>query len=230
MPSQAIQLLKENQFDLAIIDMQMPDTTGVIVAKEIKSYQELHYLPIIFLSSIKVEFMPDERDLFSSYLLKPARELKLWRSLLKALDIKDESSDAFDYLENIEKLDFSHLKVLVAEDNIINQKVTQSQLSNIGVKPDIVVNGLEAVKACKEHDYHIVLMDVQMPEMDGLEATRAILKYFEKSNEKPPVILAMTANVLGESKNQCISSGMLGFISKPVKVDELEKEFKKWGG
>ena len=227
-PADAIQKLTEDVFDLAIIDMQMPDTTGIIVAKEIILHEKLKDLPIIFLSSIKVEFKLEELDLFSSYLLKPAREIQLWRALLKALKIKDRSSDVYDYLENIEELDFSHLKVLVAEDNLINQKVTQSQLSNIGVIPRIVANGLEAVKTCEEEDYDVVLMDVQMPEMDGLEATEVILKYYKDMNKKPPVILAMTANVVGESQKQCLNVGMLGFISKPVKVDELEKEFQKW--
>jgi len=226
-PMQALNLLKAEIFDLAIIDMQMPDTTGVLVAKEIHSLVKKNDLPLILLSSIKIDFKPGERELFSSYLLKPAREIKLWNSLLLAFKIENSNGNTKQE-KQITVLNYSHLKVLVAEDNLINQKVTNSQLVNIGIKPDIVINGIEAVKACQDHEYDIVLMDVQMPKMDGLEATEIILSSSISAEKKPPVILAMTANVLGESKSQCIAAGMKGFISKPVKVDELEKEFKKW--
>jgi len=127
-----------------------------------------------------------------------------------------------------EQANFEGTKVLIAEDNLINQKVTCSLLKNFGIDPDIAVNGLKALEACKQNDYDLVLMDVQMPEMDGLEATEKILAHCKKNNKKAPVILAMTANVLGDSRNDCIRSGMKGFISKPVSPKELEDNLKQW--
>ncbi|NOR86402.1 MAG: response regulator, partial [Bacteroidales bacterium] len=229
LPKNAIETLMEDDFDLAIIDMQMPETTGISVAKEIRSLNRIAEMPLILLSSIHVEFEEDELDLFSSYLLKPSRELKLWSAILDALGMKLATEEAPKKIKIKPEVQYAHLKVLVAEDNLINQKVTFSQLKNMGVTPDVVINGLKAVEACKKVNYDLVLMDVQMPEMNGLDATEAILKYYQSLDAKPPTILAMTANVLGESKNQCINAGMLGFISKPVNFDELKKAFKKWG-
>lgn len=225
---EALDKLKHDAFDLILLDMQMPDISGVTVAQKLKSYEETKNIPIILLSSIKLDFTQEEKDLFSVYQLKPVREHRLWKSILSALNMNDEMVDGKQDNSEIESLNFSNLQVLVAEDNLINQKVTLSQLKNIGISADVVSNGIEAVKACKIKDYDIVLMDVQMPEMDGLDATREILSYFKSFATKPPIILAMTANVIGESQNQCLNAGMKDFISKPVNFEELQKAFKKW--
>ena len=123
---------------------------------------------------------------------------------------------------------YTKLKVLVAEDNIINQKVILNLLKKFGITPDIVNNGAKAVDACKEKEYHLILMDIQMPEMDGLEATKKIINYFKTSKREAPVIIAMTANVLGDSRKQCKDAGMKGFIAKPVSPSELNKNLKQW--
>jgi CheY-like chemotaxis protein len=94
--------------------------------------------------------------------------------------------------------------------------------------PEIAENGALALDACKKKDFQLVLMDVQMPEMDGLEATEKILEFCKENDKTAPTILAMTANVLGESKEKCLNAGMLGFISKPVSPSELEESLKKW--
>ena len=119
-------------------------------------------------------------------------------------------------------------KVLVVEDNLINQKVTTTILKNLGLSSDIASNGKEAVDACKKINYDIILMDIQMPEMDGLEATRRILKHCDETKKKPPVILAMTANVLKQAKDETREAGMLGFISKPVTPKELKASLDEW--
>jgi len=227
-PEEAIQNLRNDDYDLAIIDMQMPDTTGIIVARRIRGLERNADLHLILLSSIRVEFEPEDKHLFSTYLLKPARELKLWKALLKALEMGDKI-DENQVVEGVqETLNFSHLNVLVAEDNLINQKVITSQLRNIGVQADLAANGKLAVAACKRKAYDIVLMDMQMPEMDGVEATKRILDGSLNLAKKPPIILAMTANVMDDSKTECLNAGMKGFISKPVNFDELKKAFVKW--
>lgn len=226
-PDQAIKYVRSQAFDLAIVDMQMPGTSGILVTRQLRLLEYGRTLPVILLSSIKVSFSADEAGLFSSYLLKPARELKLWQSLQQALG-QPEKEQAAKKPDALEKITFSDANVLVAEDNLINQKVTASLLQNLGVQPDIVADGREAYEACRKKKYELVLMDVQMPEMDGIEATEKILAYFKENNMPPPVILAMTANVLGESRDQCLNAGMMGFISKPVSPVELIETLKKW--
>ncbi len=227
LPEQAIDFVKEKQFDFAIVDMQMPGTNGITVTRKFLNLKYGKKLPVILLSSIKVNFKDDERKLFSSYILKPAREFKLWKGILKAIGEAENKNIETKENKTIQP-SFKEAKVLVAEDNLINQKVTNSLLNKLGIKPDIVENGLQAFEACKTKDYHLILMDIQMPKMDGHEATKQILAHFKAINKKPPIILAMTANVLGDSQAQCLNSGMLGFISKPVSPKELEKSLSKW--
>lgn len=224
----AIDRLKTIRFDLAIIDMQMPNITGIEVIRRIRKIEEQKDLPIILLSSIRSDFSKEDRKLFSTYILKPAREQKFCKAVLNAMgkDIDDTVGLTFDMSETDDS--YYNLNILVAEDNLINQKVILNQLKNIGISADVVNNGLEAVEACRKNVYDIVLMDIQMPEMDGLDATRSIIKHFHELGERPPYIFAMTANVIGESEAQCREAGMKDFISKPVNFDELKKVFDKW--
>jgi CheY-like chemotaxis protein len=118
------------------------------------------------------------------------------------------------------------LRILVAEDNIINQELILQILGNLGYDPDCVENGALAVEAMERSGYDMILMDVQMPEMDGLEATRRIRR--EQGAE--PVIVALTANAMRGDREECIEAGMDDYISKPVRLDELMRLLKKWAG
>lgn len=220
--------IRKTQYDFAIIDMQMPDTSGIIVAKEIKKLENGKELPLILLSSVGVEFNEEEKKLFSSSILKPARENKLLQALFKAVGAKEQKELDRKVKKKEELPIFENANVLVAEDNLINQKVTTSILKNMGITPDVVENGLKAYEACKEKDYDLILMDVQMPEMDGLDATMKILSFFDDLPRKAPIILAMTANVLEKSKNECRDAGMKGFITKPVAPLELSRNLQNW--
>jgi signal transduction histidine kinase/CheY-like chemotaxis protein len=226
--SDTLKQLSNRKFDLAIVDMQMPGITGVEVARQIRKLKNGEELPVILLSSIGIEFNDDEKKLFSSSILKPARENKLISALQKAIGVKSSEHKNTIKTDKQSLQLFTGARVLVAEDNIINQKVTASILKNMGIIPDIVENGSKALIACKEKDYDLVLMDVQMPEMDGLEATEKILSFFDDLPRKVPVILAMTANVLEKSKNECRNAGMRGFITKPVAPQELRRNLEKW--
>jgi len=222
-----LNIISNNTFDIAIVDMQMPDTSGVVVAEKIRELKNGEKLPIILLSSINVNFTDHERSLFSSNLLKPARETKLLNALLKAVG-GNASGENIGLAKKKPLPMFDNPSVLVAEDNLINQKVTASILKNMGIIPDIVANGREALEACKTKDYKLILMDVQMPEMDGLEATEKIFAYFRSTTRQVPIILAMTANVMEESKNECRLVGMQGFITKPVSPTELRSSLEEW--
>lgn len=227
-PLVAIKKFASLKVDLAIIDMQMPDCLGIEVAKKLRTTEGYSTLPIIILSSIKVDFSPQERELFNIYLMKPAREHKLCSSIRLAMGLLEDDRNKMILGKADFSFKLSKLKILVAEDNLINQKVTLSQLKNLGLEADLAVNGRLAVEACMEKDYDIILMDVQMPEMDGLDATRNILKHHQDLGRKAPIIFAMTANVLGESETQCLNAGMKDFISKPVNFEDMKKVFKKW--
>lgn len=226
-PKQAVKIVHEQKFDCAIIDMQLPDTNGIEVSKNIKNTPNGENLPLIMLSSVLVELNEEEKKMFSSHIQKPVREAVLWHSLVKA--IESNISNKVKPKKIGRKLTlFSDAKVLIAEDNMINQKVIVSILKKFGIQPDVVDNGVLAVKACKKSRYHLVLMDVQMPEMDGLEATKTIIEYYKSIKKEPPAILAMTANVLGDARKNAFNAGMSGFMTKPVNPKELEKNLVIW--
>jgi len=222
-----LKAIEKNKYDLAIIDMQMPNTSGIIVSNAIRKLKNGSNMPLILLSSINVTFTDEERKLFSSSLLKPARETKLLQALARAVG-NNIGADSKTLPKKKALPKFDNPSVLVAEDNLINQKVTASILKNMGIIPDIVENGLKAFEACKVKDYKLVLMDVQMPKMDGLEATEKIFDFFNNNDRTAPIILAMTANVLEEAKKECKDVGMQGFITKPVSPPELRKNLEKW--
>jgi len=125
------------------------------------------------------------------------------------------------------KISFKDAKVLVAEDNLINQKVTTSLLNKLNIKPDVVVNGLKAYEACLEKDYHLILMDVQMPEMDGFMATETIREMEVSSGTHIP-ILAMTAFAMKGDKEKCLAAGMDHYITKPINPQELYSIVEKY--
>jgi len=228
-PDEAVEFVKKQLFDCAIIDMQLPETNGIEVSKAIKKLDNGKNLPLLLLSSVLVELSPEEAGLFISHIQKPVREARLWHSLSKAMETKTEKI-LKPKKTTKELTQFAGAKVLVAEDNMINQKVILSILNKFGIKPDVANNGALAVDACKENEYHLVFMDIQMPEMDGLEATTEILEYFKTIKKDPPVILAMTANVLGDSRKNALKVGMSGFMTKPVNARELEKNLINWLG
>jgi len=119
------------------------------------------------------------------------------------------------------------LNILLVEDNLINQKVTIRLLKRFGYTTDIAVNGLMAVDSVKKKSYDIIFMDIQMPEMDGFEATKKIIKMFPK--EKCPVIIAMTAAVMKGDKEKCLETGMMDYIPKPVLPEAVQTAIEKWG-
>jgi signal transduction histidine kinase/ligand-binding sensor domain-containing protein/ActR/RegA family two-component response regulator len=163
---------------------------------------------------IGVESKPGEGTVFRFTILTRAGELKA-----PAAPVKDEQ------LANGEAFAAAYpLRLLVAEDNLINQHLIQHILGNLGYKPDCVENGLLAVEAFHGKTYDLILMDVQMPEMDGLEATRTI----RGSSERQPVIVALTANAMRGDREECLLAGMDDYISKPVRMDELKRLLEKW--
>ncbi len=238
-PKEAIQwIIKDDPFDIAILDMLMPEMDGLELAKEIRKYRDKDVLPIIILSSSGFQGKnKDEIDIYLNALVtKPIKQAQLQAMLIETLGIDSQStvpkiSKKTQVPENpaVFNRDMSQempLKILVAEDNMINQKLITKILSQLGFQADVVSNGLEAIEELKRVRYDVVFMDVQMPEMDGLEATKYIVQNW-KSDERPFVI-AMTANVMQGDKEKCLNAGMDDYLSKPVVIDDVQKIIKKW--
>ncbi len=212
-------------FDLVLSDLQMPQMDGIQLTRKIK--QSYPALPVILLSSIGDERARNHVELFSSVLTKPVRLNTLRQHILNAL----RKQGAPLWQEKIPKkllsIDFSKqypLNILVAEDNVVNQKLTARILHNLGYTPEMVWNGHEALMALQQKSFDLILMDVQMPQMDGLEATRQI----RLISGRRPVIIAMTANAMQGDKEECMQAGMDDYISKPVKLDVLVDMLEKW--
>lgn len=223
---QALSMLSlDPAIDLVITDMQMPGMDGVMLAKLIKL--RYPFIPILLLSSIGEEFEESQRGLFYSIMTKPIRKHVLSKQVSNALQISRHPEIEEKVFHNKLSADFSTnypCTLLIAEDKIINQLVIVNILNRLGYKPDVVKNGEEAIQAINEKDYDIVLMDMQMPVMDGLVATRLI----RKKQVKQPVIIALTANALKGDEQDCLDAGMDDYIAKPIRLEDLMDKLEKW--
>lgn len=216
---------EERNIDLVITDMQMPEMDGIEFTKEIKMvYPDL---PVIMLSSVGEDYHKVHEHLFVSIVHKPVRQQILSKHILNALEPKEVLES--DRVEEASKprLKFAEqypLNILVAEDNAINQKVILYTLKKLGYTPSIVENGSIAVAEVSQKKYDVVLMDMQMPVMDGLQATR-----FVRANLKnQPIIIALTANTMQGDEEACLAAGMDDYIPKPVRVEDLTDKLEKW--
>jgi signal transduction histidine kinase/CheY-like chemotaxis protein/ligand-binding sensor domain-containing protein len=222
-------LLQNNDFKLVITDMQMPFMDGIELAILIRGkYPEL---PIMLLSSISYIFHKDNPGLFCSILTKPAKQNNLYKHIVKELGkhVTSTTNDQVHVDATKHKLpdNFSQrypLNILVAEDNPMNQKLILKVLSKLGYEADLAGDGLEALDLVNKKTFDIILMDVQMPKMDGLEATQIIKKRFPTR----PFIIAMTANALQTDLKICMDAGMDDYISKPFKLDDVVNKLEKW--
>ncbi len=221
-PREAIEWLRNGEtFDLAILDMHMPEMDGISLALEIRKIN--HALPLILFSSIGRHEIGEAADLFSAYLSKPIKRSQLYDTIVNILaDTKKihlEEERLSDRVTLDPETAARHpLKILLAEDNQVNQKLALRLLEQMGYRADVASNGLETIDAVKRQPYDLILMDVQMPEMDGLEATRKIRADKEM---KQPHIIAMTANAMQGDREICIAAGMDDYIAKPIRVKEL---------
>jgi len=210
-------LLRRGGYDLVLLDAMMDEGGGRGIAREIKSgrYGDLKLVLLVPVgkgSSFKVA--ADGR------LSKPVRALQL-RHLLEGLisnSLNEKAPVKDSALLDDAKNEARTLRILMAEDNVINRKVALSMLKRLGYKADVAENGLEVLQALRERSYDVVLMDVQMPQMDGLEATRRI-----RDSGLTTHIIAMTAHALDGDRDECLKAGMDEYISKPIKMEELAR-------
>ncbi|NJM08170.1 response regulator [Candidatus Gracilibacteria bacterium] len=211
----------DEHFDVALLDMQMPDTDGLALARAIQRRRLARPLPLVLLTALGWRESHATEGLFTAWLAKPVKSFPLYNSLLEALgntrnrEREPQTAARFD-----RKLaERKPLRILLAEDNVVNQKVALRTLDRLGYRADVAANGLEVLDAVRRQSYDIVLMDVQMPEMDGLEATRRMVASYPA--ERRPRIIAMTANAMRGDRERCLEAGMDDYVSKPVRLEEL---------
>ena len=222
----ALEILnREKNFDLVITDMKMPELDGVQLSKKIKEANPMQ--KVILLSSMGEESPKKSGSLFAAILTKPVKQQQLLRVIQSELmQISQPAPTPENKQANSLSEEFAvkhPLNILIAEDNLINQKLIIKVLNKLGYKPDLANNGEEVLEMLGKEVYEVVLMDVQMPVLDGISATRRIRSDFDRQ----PVIIAMTANAMAEDREECISAGMNDYISKPINMEELINVLKK---
>ncbi len=219
---------RADPYDVAILDMQISaprgpflrmHVDGITLAGDIRRYRDARTLPLVLLTSLgRTEGSP---TLFAAYLTKPIKPSQLYRTLMEVFGAEGEMAErpvvAREADEGLaERLP---LRILVVEDNTVNQQLALLLLQKVGYRADVAGNGVEALEALERQPYDIVLMDVEMPEMDGLEATRSIRA--EWPRDRQPYVVAMTANVMTGDRELCLEAGMNDFVGKPVRLEEL---------
>jgi PAS domain S-box-containing protein len=221
---EALELLKREQaFDAIIMDMQMPEMDGLMLARAIRQMPNCAELPLIMLTSLG--FRPESQDAahFAAFLTKPIKPSILFETLMSVLTDRPRAVPVKQRTPIIDhSLGERHpLRILLAEDNVVNQKVAVSILQRMGYRPDVVANGLEVLEALHRQAYDVILLDMQMPEMDGEEAAQRIRELWPQA--KCPRLIAMTANALEGDREHYLALGLDDYVSKPIRVSELEK-------
>jgi signal transduction histidine kinase/DNA-binding response OmpR family regulator len=209
------------RFDLAILDMHMPVMDGLELAREIREIKP--GLPLVLFSSLSLRPSQTETDLFSAHLAKPLRQSHLFDTLVTLFAPQSPQIPKQKLAEkpkaDPEMATRHPLRILLAEDNLVNQKLALRLLEQMGYRADLASNGVEALQSVERQTYDVVLMDVQMPEMDGLEASRRITQ--NRLPKDRPRIIAMTANAMQDYREMCLAAGMDDYIAKPIRVDRL---------
>jgi signal transduction histidine kinase/DNA-binding response OmpR family regulator len=214
-------------FDIAVLDMQMPGMDGVQLAHAIRACRSAQELPCILLTSLGRRGGDRDSSTFAVCLSKPIKALQLYDALIGIADVSVTHPTSVPPRPEID----SHLgerlplRLLLAEDNVVNQKVALLMLRRLGYRADVVGNGLEVLDALERQPYDLILMDVQMPELDGLETTRRICRDWPPAQR--PRIIAMTANAILGDRELCVDAGMDDYISKPVRIEELIRALER---
>jgi two-component system sensor histidine kinase/response regulator len=235
---QALEMLREaaalDPFDLAILDMQMPDMDGLMLGRAIKADKSISATRLIMLTSLGNQM--DAEDMkqagIEACVLKPVKQSRLFARIAEVmanhtpLARKIGATGSVSLKNSTPPVaETKPVRILLAEDNIINQKVAIGLLNNMGYKADVANNGLEVLSALALRPYDLILMDCQMPELDGYETTQRIRATPEFANMR---IVAMTANAMRGESEKCIDAGMNDYLSKPVRLEALRDMVARW--
>ncbi len=220
-PAEALKWLDAGErFDLGILDMHMPQMDGLQLAQAVSKLDAK--LPLVLFSSLGRREADTYGGVFKAYLAKPLRQSQLYDTLVSLLArevVAKPAAAAAKPQMDPEMAKRHPLRILLAEDNVVNQKLALRLLQQMGYRADLASNGIEAVESVARQTYDVVLMDVQMPEMDGLEASRRINAALPDGRR--PRIVAMTANAMQGDREMCMAAGMDDYVAKPIRVDQL---------
>ncbi|MFN6461072.1 MAG: response regulator [Nostoc sp. DedVER02] len=253
---------QKNLYDVAVIDMQMPEIDGLTLGEQIKANSAITSLPLIMLTSTnqRDEIQQALKIGFVAYLVKPVKPSRLLDTIMtilgaqiqeetgaiqnsewatphfanRSLDLKlkNNENSKYNFPDSHLSVDESHkLRILLAEDNLVNQKVALKQLQSLGYSADVAGNGKEVLLLLEKIPYDLILMDCQMPVLDGLETTKEIHRWQESNfvTGHRPVVIAMTANAMKEDQQMCLDAGMDDYLSKPVIKEKLAAVLERWG-
>ena len=216
-------------FEVVILDMHMPDMDGRMVAQTIRQKFDDAALPIVLLTSLGLYENTSDGRLFNAHLTKPTKQSQLYDVLLQLLaheqaepaTSKQVSATIYAAKQDVPPAAAHSLRILLAEDNLINQKVALRMLERLGYQADVTANGEEVIASLQRQPYDIILMDVQMPQMDGVTATNHIRERWPQNAQ--PYIIAMTANALSGDREKYLEVGMDDYLSKPVRMEKLKE-------
>jgi signal transduction histidine kinase/DNA-binding response OmpR family regulator len=217
-------IIENSGCHMVIADMQLQDMDGMQFASRVR--QEYAKLPIILLSGLGTDKSKGRLEPYCTIVSKPVKFNALVKQMIKLVNGEEETGDKSPD-ESILLSSFAKrypLNILIADDNAINQKLAVHVLNKLGYKPEKASDGEEAYQAQKQANYDLILMDAQMPVLDGLEATKKI----RQLQQRQPVIIATTASAMAEDRNVCLEAGMDDYLSKPLRFDDLLKILEKW--
>lgn len=239
-------------YDVTLVNMQIPKTNGMTIGQQIKANSAIAEIPLIMLTSSnqRDEVQQALKIGIAAYLVKPIKASRLLNTLITILETQPESEQGardwrLEASEEIQSRDSGiltsvspnastqfKLRILLAEDNLVNQKVALKQLHSLGYKADVVANGKEVLQLLEKIPYDLILMDCQMPILDGLETTKEIHRWQEDAFvlRRRPVVIAMTANAMKEDEQLCLNAGMDDYLSKPVFKEKLAATLEHWIG
>ncbi|KPA17844.1 Multi-sensor hybrid histidine kinase [Candidatus Magnetomorum sp. HK-1] len=235
---QALEKLKqayteERLYNIIIINKKLPGMDGKTLAKAIQKDPVLNTLPLVMLTSVLHHEDPQsyKNQGFSSFFKKPVKARQMQQAILQAIGMNEMKKDGPRHASNRKSLTkkFNDIEILIVEDNLVNQQVTENMLLKLGCQSKIAQNGLEAIEMMKKMDFDLVLMDIQMPVMDGLTATRTIRNPSSDVLQHDLPVIAMTAHALKGHKEKCFQAGMNDFLTKPLSLDLLAKAIEKAG-
>ena len=218
-------------FDVAILDMQMVDMDGLMLAKQIRHYRDAQALPLIMFTSLGRREVDIQGVDIAAFMHKPIKLSQLYNALISLFVEHPQphmpQSEPTELQFDAGLSQRLPLRILLAEDNTVNQKLALRLLERMGYRADVAANGLEVLEALQRQSYDVILMDVQMPEMDGLEASRAIHEGW--TAEQRPRIVAMTANAMQGDREECLDAGMDDYLTKPIQIKALQAALERAG-
>jgi CheY-like chemotaxis protein len=213
-------------FRLVLLDFHMPEMDGLSLARAIHADPRLHGLPMALLTSVDRRFTPEELAAIgiNASMAKPIRQRELMHTIQRALHPEATAHPAAPQVASDRVASMPPLRVLIAEDNPVNQRLTRIQLKKLGYEADLACNGLEVLEAFERVSYDVIFMDCQMPELDGYETARRLATHSRRSEVR---IVAMTANAMQGDRDKCLESGMDDYLSKPTRPDELAAALRR---